>query len=184
MNKEIEVRFLNINKKDLVSKLNKLGAQDKGENILSEVIFYDPKLSWLKERRFIRLRTIGDKTTLTYKENKNQTVDSAHEIEFGVEDPVKVTELFEKVGLVAYRHQEKKRHSFLLNDTVIDIDTWPKIPPYVEIEGKSENHLRQVSASLGFLWDSAVFDDARSVIEKKYDIPIGKMRWFTFGKMG
>lgn len=183
MNKEIEVRFLNINKEDLVSKLHKLGALDRGENTLSEIIFYDPELSWLKERRFIRLRTIGGRTTLTYKENKDQTVDSAHEIEFTVEDPEKISELFERIGLVAYRHQEKKRHSFLLSDTAIDIDTWPKIPPYVEIEGKSENHLRQVSASLGFQWDSAVFDDARSVIEKKYDIPIGKMRWFTFNKI-
>ena len=93
-----------------------------------------------------------------------------------------MTKLLENVGLIAYRRQEKKRHSFLLGDTAIDIDTWPNIPPYVELEGKSEDELQQISASLGFSWGSAVFDDAKSVIEKKYNIPIGKMRWFTFSR--
>lgn len=182
MNKEIEVRFLEVDKNELVDKLIRLGAEDKGEDTLTEIIFYDTKLSWLKEKRFVRLRTIRDKTTLTYKENRGQTVDSAHEIEFPVGDQKKMIELLEKVGLVAYRYQEKKRHSFSLSDTAIDIDTWPQIPSYVELEGKSENDLRQVSASLGFNWDSAVFDDAKSLIEKRYDIPIGRMKWFTFNR--
>ena len=54
MNKEIEVRFLEINKNELAEKLIKLGAKDKGENILNETIFYDSDLSWLEEKRFAR----------------------------------------------------------------------------------------------------------------------------------
>ncbi|MEK7128721.1 MAG: CYTH domain-containing protein [Patescibacteria group bacterium] len=180
MNKEIEVRFLEIDKNELIKKLTKLGAIDNGETTLNEIIFYDPELSWLKERRFVRLRTIGNITNLTYKSNKDQTVDSAYEVEFSITEPQEAVKFLEGIGLVAYRHQEKKRHTFVAKDIVIDIDTWPKIPTYVEFEGPSEESLKNFSKLLGFSWSSAVFDDARGVIEKHYNIPIGEMKWFTF----
>src|SRR3990167_11192548 len=167
MNKEIEVRFLEINKNELAEKLIKLGAKDKGENILNETIFYDSDLSWLEEKRFVRLRTIGNVTTLTYKENRGQTIDSAHEVESIVDNPEKMTKLLENVGLIAYRRQEKKRHSFLLGDTAIDIDTWPNIPTYVELEGKSEDAIKEAATKLGFDWAKAEFGLAHDVIEGK-----------------
>ena len=40
--KEIEVRFLEVDKPSLVSKLLKLGAHDEGEIMLEETIIYDP----------------------------------------------------------------------------------------------------------------------------------------------
>lgn len=181
-NTEIEVRFLNVDKENLVTKLYAVGARDKGEMLLSEVIFYDPALVWLQESRFVRVRTLGATTTLTYKKNKRQTIDSAYEVEFPVPDQEQAVKFLEGIGLVAYRHQEKKRHTFLLGKVVVDIDSWPLIPPYVELEGPSPAGLREVAELLGFNWNEGVFEDAKVIIENRYHIPIGNMRRFTFGE--
>lgn len=182
MDKEIEVRFLEIHKPSLTAKLTDLGAQDLGEVMLEEVIIYDPKLEWLKERRFVRLRKSGEQTRVTYKEHRELSVDGAHEIEFAIGDLDKAALLFEKIGLFPYRRQQKKRHSFKFGEVTVDIDTWPKVPTYVELEGPSEIILKQAADQLGFDWQQAVFADARTIIEGRYNIPIGTMRWFTFDR--
>jgi len=182
MNKEIEARFLNIDKKKLTDQLTALGATDKGEVMLTEVIFYDEDNNWPDEGRFVRIRSTGDMTKLTYKHNKAQTVDSAREIEFAVPDAELAEQFLTSIDLVAFRHQEKKRHTFELNGVTIDIDTWPKVPTYVELEGPSEEALKSIAESLGFHWTDAVFDDARAIIQDRYHIPMGTMRWFTFDK--
>lgn len=182
MDKEIEARFLDIDKQKLIEKLVALGAVDKGDKLLTEVIFYDADGAWHAERRFVRLRSVDDSVKLTYKSNKEQTIDSAREIEFAVPDADLAEQFLENVGLVAARHQEKRRHTFELEGVTIDIDTWPKIPTYVELEGSSEESIKAVARMLGFDWGDAVFDDARAVIEGRYNIPVGTMKWFTFDR--
>jgi adenylate cyclase class 2 len=182
MNKEIEARFLEINKVELIAKLNSLGAVDKGEVFLREIIFYDNENKWPSKGRFVRIRTSDNGTVVTYKQNQAQTIDSATEIEFSTEEPKQVEKFLEHIGLVAFRHQEKKRHSFELNGVTVDIDTWPKIPTYAEFEGPSEKSIRTISEKVGFSWNDAVFDDARKIIQERYNIPVGSYKWFTFDK--
>lgn len=182
MNKEIEARFLEINKEELIEKLLSLGAINKGEAALSEIIFYDIENKWPDEGRFVRIRSLKDDTVVTYKRNQAQTIDSATEVEFSTQEPEQVEKFLECIGLVAFRHQEKKRYTFELNDVTIDIDTWPKIPTYVEFEGPSEQAIRSVAEIVGFDWNNAVFDDARKIIENHYNIPVGSYKWFTFDK--
>jgi adenylate cyclase, class 2 len=181
--KEIEVRFLEIDKPSLVSKLLELGAHDEGEIMLEETIIYDPEFKWRDEQRFVRLRKIGDSTKLTYKEHREHTVDGTYEIEFGVDDYKKAELLFEKIGLIAFRHQQKKRHTLQLNGVTFDIDTWPKIPTYVELEGESENDLMNAAKAVGLDWEKAEFHNARWVIENIYKIPVGTLKWFTFDRL-
>jgi adenylate cyclase, class 2 len=183
MNIEIEARFLNINKDELIRKLVARNAIDKKEHLLSEIIFYDSNNKWPAEGRFVRLRTNGETTALTYKHNRGQTIDSMTEIEFEVPDMDVARAFLENIGLVAFRFQEKRRHSFVIDSVIVDIDTWPKIPTYVEIEGPSEDAVKLTADKLGFAWSDAVFDDARSIIEKRYGIPVGSMRSFTFDKV-
>ncbi len=64
----------------------------------------------------------------------------------------------------------------------MDIDTWQKIPTYVELEGESEQVLKDIAQKLGFDWNNAVFDNARKIIEERYRIPVGNMQWFTFDR--
>jgi adenylate cyclase class 2 len=183
MNQEIECRFLEINKNDLLQKLRGLGARDKGEVLLKETIIYDKELKWRDEHQFIRLRKSGDTTTITFKHHQKNTVDGAYEIEFGVDNYEKAEMLFEKIGLFSFRHQEKKRHTLALDGVTFDIDTWPNIPTYIELEGRSEEALRNAAQRAGLDWNNADFHSASWVIENKYNIPVRQLRWFTFEKI-
>lgn len=187
-NREIEVKFLEIDLPALHQKLAELGAENLGEDLLKEIIFYDKDLTWVRERevrqRFVRLRQTRGQTYLTYKSKlEDGTEDYAMELETQVEDMAKMTEILEAVGLVASRHQEKKRHTYKLDGVTIDIDTWPQIPTYVELEGGSEDAIKDLAAKLGFDWNQGVFDTASGVIEKNYGLVVADLKHFTFGKV-
>ena len=179
---ETEVRFLEIDKKALLAKLRALGAEDSGEHMLEEVIMYDKALKWRDEQRFIRLRKSDGKTVLTYKHHNALDKVQATEIETAVSDMEAAVNLFEEIGFVAYRHQEKKCHSLKLGDVMFDIDTWPRLPAYVELEGPSLEALEKAAATVELDWSKVVYNNARWVIENVYHIPVGKMRWFTFDR--
>ena len=181
-NKEIECRFLDIDKAALISKLRELGAKDLGENMLEETIIYDKEATWKTNGRLVRIRKTGDKTLLCYKHHSAHAVDGAIEIELEVGDAEKAEELFEKIGFKAWRHQQKLRHTFELGEITFDIDTWPRVPAYVELEGPSEEALKAAAIKLGFDWNDAIFNNAAWVIENKYNIPVREMAWFTFDR--
>jgi adenylate cyclase class 2 len=180
---EIECRFLEIDKDKLVRKLIELGAKDLGEVMLEETIIYDKDLNWKTDNRFIRIRKTGNETKVSYKEHASHTVDGAYEIEFDVEDAKKAELLFEKIGLNPYRHQQKKRHTFELNNITFDIDTWPQIPTYLEIEAGSEDELKEATKLIGYDWNDAIFNNAAWIIENKYNIKVLELRYFTFDKI-
>lgn len=178
--KEIEARFLEIDKTDLVARLMHCGAKDCGEAMLKESIFYDQAMTWNKENKFIRVRQNGKKITITYKHHAAYTIDGTEEIEVEADDFEKSCLMLQKAGLLLKRRQEKKRHTFLLDGVVIDIDTWPRIPTYVEIEGASESAVRGVAEKLGFTWSEAVFDSAGRIIEDRYGVPVLSLEYFIF----
>lgn len=180
---EIEVRFLEINQDEISGKLKQLGAEDLGEDLLEEIIFYDKELEWQKgNRKFVRIRKTKSGIYLTYKHQEFDTATGTEEIEFKIDDMRKAEVFLERVGLVAFRHQQKKRHSFKLGNVIIDIDTWPRIPTYLELEGPSEEALKAVAKKLDLDWSKAVFENPRIVIEKYYHIPVKDMRYFTFDR--
>ena len=178
---EIETRFLDINKEELISKLRVLGATDKGEIKIDDIIFFDKDLNWQKENRVVRLRKKGDAITLVHKLNTEQAVDSAQEIELTVSDFNETKAFLEAVGLIAYRVAEKYRHTFKLDGVTIDIDTWPKIPVYAELEGDSVEELKVVAKKLGLDWENR-FDGDPKYVYKNYGIEVDKIRFITFAK--
>lgn len=182
--KEIEVRFLEIDKEQLLSTLRAIPVVvDHGEHVLDERIIYDDAFTWRDGAgKILRLRSQREKVSLAYKERVAMTVDGVDEIEFGVTDIDAAEALLRKLGYTTYRYQQKKRHSFSLGDVMVDIDTWPRVPTYVELEGPSETHLREVAEQLGLAWDTHDLRSPRTIIEDTYHIPVGHMRWFTFDR--
>lgn len=181
MHKEIETRFLDINKEGLIKKLISLSAVDNGENKLEEIIFYDKDLNWLNENKLVKLRKSKDVVKLIYKNNKEQTTDSAKEIEFEISNMEAGRDFLEAVGLKQYRIIEKYRHTFILDNVTIDIDTWPKIPVYVELEGDSIDSLKGIAERLGLNWENRFDMDPRFVF-KKYGFDFDKIKVVTFNK--
>jgi adenylate cyclase class 2 len=181
MQKEIETRFLEIDKDELIKKLISLGALDKGEEKLEETIFHAADGSWIGKSKFVRLRKTKNKIKLTFKTNVEQTVDSAMEIELEVSDVDKCREFLLHVGLKEMRKGEKFRHTFELGDITIDIDTWPKIPVYAEVEGLSIESVKNGSQQLGFDWEKRFDGDAREVFIH-YGYNFDKISVLTFNE--
>ena len=183
-NKEIEVRFLDINKPALVGKLEALGAIDNGEELISEIAFYDKELTWMnKELKVLRLRKSKGAVQLAFKHHHAMVADGTKEIEVEVSDFDKTREILEIIGLVPYRQVEKKRHTFEFGEVTIDFDTWPTVPTLVELEGESEDSLKDVAQKLGLPWETAVFEPSIIYLRTRYNIPIEKVRVFTFSEI-
>lgn len=119
------------------------------ENVLK--IIEDTKNRFFK---WIRLRQNGDKVELTvkyiYNTNKDYNIDEVKEIEINVNDFDTANQLIEELGYISKKLVEKKRTSYKLNDLCIEIDEWPLIPPYIEIEGKDEEEIYKTAFKLGF----------------------------------
>lgn len=178
-NIELEVRFIKIDKPSLLKKLRELGAKDLGEDLLRELIFDNKARTFNSERKLIRIRTTRKGSTLTFKDHRKVSY-KVPEIEFGIEDPDKAAQFLRKLGYKDVRRQEKRRHKFQLEGCTIDIDTWPGVDPYVEVEGPSKDSIKRVSEKLGFNWGEVIYEDAKRVLEKYYHIPVSKLKNFTF----
>lgn len=185
--KEVEVKFLDIDEITLKAKLLELGAEDLGERILYERIFYDPEKKWFQKNKFVRIRGDGVHTKLSYKHFHDEGKDTSAihdvtEVELEINDINKATAFLELIGLKCARYQEKKRHSFRYKDGEVDFDTWPTVPTFIEIEAQSEAIVKSIAKDLGLSWDDVYLHSAGSVIAGEYGIPFNDFTYFTFEK--
>ena len=130
----------------------------------------------------MRIRKTGQNIFVTFKHKEEHTATGTKEIEFGASDFDKVIDFLLEIGLIFFREQEKKRRKFTLGEVIVDIDTWPKVPTYVELEGPSEEALKEAADNLDLDWSKAVFGLSADVIES-YGIPVRKLKFFTFDKI-
>ena len=141
---EIEVKFLNIDPVLIEKKLVDLGAEKTFEKIYRRRVFDHPDLRLNNRGAFVRLRDEGDKITLTFKQrlgvktHDGKTNDKGmEEIEVNVSDFEKTAVLLKKIGLEEKFYEENRRIRYQLGDIEFDIDFWPLLEPYLEIEAPS-----------------------------------------------
>ena len=177
MKTEYEIRVLEINKEEIINKLEKLGATKKGKFKQKRYV-YDlvPK----QEGKWIRLRTNGKITTLTYKNIISNTIDGTKEIELEVEDFEKTNEFLEKIGFKNRSFQENRRIQYVLDDVEIDIDSWPMIPTYLEIEGKSERDIMSIKNKLDIDENKVTTLNCNDIYKQIYKIDISKIKELKF----
>ncbi|WP_227982042.1 class IV adenylate cyclase [Nocardia spumae] len=107
---------------------------------------------------WVRLRDEGARSTLTLKQVTDATtIDGTTEIETTVGDPNAVAEILVHLGLTEVRYQENYREEWQLGEVVFDIDTWPALPTFLEIEGPDEAAVRRAAESLGLDYSDARF---------------------------
>ena len=68
--------------------------------------------------------------------------------------------------------QENKRIRYVLNDVELDIDSWPYIPTYLEIEGKSEEAVKSMINLLEVDEEKVTSLDVQGVFKEFYNIDI------------
>lgn len=170
MHTEIEAKFLNVRHGALRTKLRALGARcDQPMRLMRRKAYDFPGGTLDKQDAWVRVRDEGDKTTLSYKQQVSRDLHGTREIELTVSDFGAADELLRAVGLVPKSYYETKRESWALGAVHIDLDEWPWIRPYVEIEGPSAAAVAEAAAQLGFTLDDATYGAAQPYIAE-YDV--------------
>lgn len=177
MKTEYEIRVLEIDVEGIIKKLEELGAIKKGEFNQKRYI-YD--LKPVENGKWIRLRTNGKVTTLAYKDIVSDTIDGTKEIEFEVEDIEKTNEFLNSIGFNYRSVQENKRIEYILNNVTIDIDSWPMIPTYMEIEGESEEDVMKAKKLLEVDESKVTALNCDDVYRQIYGIDISDMKELKF----
>lgn len=177
MNIEYEARILDIDKDKLIKRLKDLNARFVGEFDQKRYVYnIIPKA----DGKWLRLRTNGKKTTLTYKSVEKNSIDGTKELEIEVDNFENTNSLLELAGIKNKGYQENNRVQYVLDDVEIDIDTWPMIPTYVEIEGKSEESVLNIIKKLGINDKKITTLDVQSLYKEIYNIDITKIDVLKF----
>ncbi|MGW0865781.1 class IV adenylate cyclase [Streptomyces sp. NPDC002611] len=103
--------------------------------------------------RWVRLRDTGTDVTLCVKQIITDAVDGTHETEVTVDSFEEAAALLRLTGLTPRGYQENRRTSYTLGAARLEVDEWPRIPPYLEIEADDETQVWTAAAALGINHD-------------------------------
>lgn len=172
MQPEIEAKFLDADHNELRAKLKSLGAKLVQPMRLTKRKNFDFADGRLDDQQngWVRLRDSGDKITVAYKRLDNRSLNGTHEVSTIVES-FEATEAFLKaIGLKQTSYQETKRESWQLDGCEIELDVWPWLKPYVEIEGLDEAAVKACAAKLGLDWEHVCHGSVEIAYQAEYDV--------------
>lgn len=164
MEPEYEARFLAVDVNAVLARLRELGANCVIPRLLMRrLVFTNADI--VARRGWLRLRDEGIRTSLTYKQTTaaTATVDSTLEAEVQVSDFDGTRALLEAMGFTAVRYQENFREEWKHHGVTFDLDTWPDLPTFLEIEGPDEAAVREAADALGLDPDHASYGSVDEV---------------------
>lgn len=177
---EIETKVLDINVKKVLSTLKSLGAKKISKTRLAVTWFRIKGVKEGEDPWFLRIRTNSQGVNEVTWKAKSQILGTARkhkEINFNLEEPEKLADLFEELGLEKYAYQEKDRTTFTLKGWQFDLDQYPKMPAFIEIEGKSEKHVNDAIKLLGLSGNPTWAKGERILIQDTYGLDWYQMRF-------
>jgi adenylate cyclase class 2 len=148
---EIEVKFF-VDKAGFEQRLQAAGATLALPCRLMRRQLFALPLHLIKPNmhQVARVRDEGNKTTMTLKESAlPRTMSSVQELELVVDSFDNAVAFLVMAGYVPATYQENKRTSWQFDGCCVEIDEWPGLPVYAEIEASSEADLKRVAAILG-----------------------------------
>ncbi len=105
----------------------------------------------INPNKWIRLRQSNDKSVLTSKhilEKDTSYFQNVLETEFEVSSLKEANLFLESIGIAKRSYQEKIRYSYVYKNAEIEIDVWPLIKPYMEIECDDEDVINEIVEKL------------------------------------
>jgi adenylate cyclase class 2 len=171
MQTEIEAKFLDIKLDELRAILRTHGAMRIHEERLMKRKVFDKQDGELRKMGgWIRVRDEGDKVTLSYKQLNDRTLHGTKEVSLDVSNFETACDFLLVTGFVCKCYQETKRERWELDGVEVTLDTWPWIPSFVEIEGKSDEDLKSVVLKLGLNWATALHGSVETAYQAVYEV--------------
>ena len=133
---EIEKKYRLTQKQrdEVVQRLPQIGAKQKSTDFEENTLYSGEELD--VDRSVLRLRRVGDRAILTYKERLPSSSPIKHQVEdeTSVGDPDAMEAILDSLGFSPALVYEKRRERWLLNGAEIVIDELP-FGLFMEIEG-------------------------------------------------
>lgn len=190
MQTELEYKFIIDSKSGIRSRLQKLGAIQKYPEQLMRMQLFDypnkKEMNATGKYKWWRVRDEGQRIAVTLKEmyDDGKTRDNhVKELEIEVNDYDKAAQMLVHTGLIKTAEQEKYQEAWQLHDIEISIDTWPTLPPFIELEGEDEQNMKKLVTQLGLSMEDVILGSADYVFQKVYGVEpdvLGDYRELTF----
>ena len=133
--------------------------------------------------KWIRLRQDGEKVEITikyiYSNKANYQIDDVKEVEINTDNFEVANKLIEEMGYYRKKLAEKKRDSYSYRGMDIEIDEWPLLEPYIEIEGPSAEEIYELANLLGYSKEQTRVMNTEDVYLEK-GIDLSKYEEMTF----
>lgn len=169
---EHEARILEIDPERVADLILDKGGRRSAPDRLMRRYVYDIKPG--DQSRWIRLRDTGSEVTLTVKEITDDGISGTRETEVTVSDFETTNALLGLLGYQPKGYQENRRESFTLDGARLEIDRWPLIPPYLEIEADTGEEVRRVAALLGFREDALIGENTIKIY-RRYGLDLNQI---------
>ena len=101
----------------------------------------------INPNKWVRLRQTNDVVELTLKQiykKSDDTIQKVKEIEVNVSDFEETNLMLQNMSIIKRNYQEKIRHSYIYQDASIEIDEWPMLKPYMEIECDNPETIQEI----------------------------------------
>lgn len=182
-----------IQEKFSIKYLGELLSRTNNENLLERFSDRDiievVKRYGINPNKWVRVRQTNGKTTITIKHILNPdvqrssqaTMQKVMETEMEVPSIEEANSMLEQLGFAFRNYQEKYRTTYDIDGVEVDIDSWPLIPTYAEIENDSDELIQGTIKKLG-LQNHEVVSCNTADVYKRYGIDIYKFRELRFSQ--
>jgi adenylate cyclase, class 2 len=155
---EYEVKFFPIDIDATREKLANAGATIKTEERMMRRCVFSSDKNPSMICTYVRVRDEGNKTTMSAKQHApDGKIESQKEYEIIVDSFETASDILLSAGLQQTGYQENKRETWQMPDgTVVELETWPMLPNYLEIEGASSEAVKNTADILGFDWSEHI----------------------------
>lgn len=179
MDHEFEAKCVVSSIEDARERLQRIGARCvQPERMLRRVVYDFPDGVLDRRGAWARVRDEGDRITMSYKQAPvGSTVSDCFETELVIDSFERGMRFYEDLGLVRKSSQETKRESWEIPGAKFDIDTWPGIPTFIEVEAEDEATVRRQVEALGFTWEDAIFGGVGAVYKRYLGLPEATVNW-------
>jgi len=158
---EIEVKILEIDEDEIRKKSDSFADKINDNVLLTTITFSNPYNDVL-----VRLRKINDEIIFT---TKIRIPDKKFKIRKEYETKINDLKIFKKqleiLGFKQVMLQEKKRTTYKYKNSEVVIDIYPKMPPYIEIEGPKEE-IKEIVDKLGYSMENTTQINVYGLFEK------------------
>lgn len=169
---EVEAKFLDIEPGVMRRTLQSAGGEMLyGRELQRRAMFDTPDHRLDELGTWLRLRSTGDRISLALKREVGGGINGTVELEVEVGDFTTMGTILGQLGFVVKAEVDTYREAWRLRQCEVTLDEWPHIPPFIEIEGPSEQAVREATEQLSLDFSSAVFGSADVLYERYLGVP-------------